>query len=105
VTRLFPHEAEWLSEDQIKVFDDVLCLLTARVETRAKAELSKRLALVDHAPFEIIRRLALDDGIAVAEDVLIRSNRLTTGTLVEIDRTKGQDHLFAISGHADLPRR
>lgn len=103
VTNLFLHEGERLSEDQIKVFDDVLCLLTARVETRAKAELSKRLAPVDYAPLEIIQRLAHDDEIAVAEDVLARSNRLTASTLVEIARTKGQDHLLAISGRADLP--
>jgi uncharacterized protein (DUF2336 family) len=103
VTDLFLHDGQRLSEDQIKVFDDVLCLLTARVETRAKAELSKRIAQVDYAPLEVIQRLALDDEIAVAEDVLVRSSRLTTSTLVQIASTKGQDHLFAISGRADLP--
>jgi len=103
VTNLFLHEGERLSEDQIKVFDDVLCLLTARVEARAKAELGKRLAQVDYAPLEVIQRLALDDEIAVAQDVLVQSRRLTTSTLVEIATTKGQDHLFAISGRADLP--
>jgi uncharacterized protein (DUF2336 family) len=103
VTNLFLHEGERLSEDQIKVFDDVLCLLTARVESRAKAELGKRLASVDYAPLEVIQRLAQDDEIRVAEDVLVRSSRLTTSTLVEIASTKGQDHLFAISGRADLP--
>jgi uncharacterized protein (DUF2336 family) len=103
VTNLFLNEGERLSEDQIKVFDDVLCLLTARVETRAKAELSKRLAQIDYAPLEVIQQLALDDEIAVAEDVLVQSRRLTTSTLVEIASTKGQDHLFAISGRADLP--
>ncbi len=103
VTNLFLHDQDRLSEDQIKVFDDVLCLLTARVETQAKAELSKRLAPVDGAPPEIVRRLARDDEIAVAEGVLVRSSRLGTGTLVEIARTKGQDHLFAISSRANLP--
>jgi uncharacterized protein (DUF2336 family) len=103
VTDLFLHGGERLSEDQIKIFDDALCLLTARVETRAKAELSKRIASLDYAPLEVIRELARDDEIAVAEDVLVRSNRLTTDTLVEIASTKGQDHLFAISGRANLP--
>src|SRR6266581_6643192 len=103
VTDLFLHDGERLSEDQVKVFDDVLCLLTARVENRAKAELSKRLAPLDYAPFEVIQQLARNDEIAVAETVLARSNRLATSTLVEIAKTKGQDHLFAISGRADLP--
>src|SRR5450432_942054 len=54
-------------------------------------------------PLEVIQQLARDDKIAVAEDILVLSNRLTTDTLVEIASTKGQDHLFAISGRADLP--
>jgi uncharacterized protein (DUF2336 family) len=103
VTNLFLHEGELLSEDQIKVFDDVLCLLTARVENQAKAELSKRLAPVDYAPLELIQQLASDDDIVVAEHILVRSSRLATSTLVDIATTKGQDHLFAMSGRADLP--
>ena len=44
VTDLFLHDGERLSEEQVKVFDDVLCHLVARVETRVKAELGTRLA-------------------------------------------------------------
>jgi hypothetical protein len=87
----------------VKVFDDVLCLLIARVETRAKAELSKRLAPLDYAPFEVIQHLASDDEIAVAGEVLMHSSRVSTDTLVEIASTKGQDHLLAISARANLP--
>jgi uncharacterized protein (DUF2336 family) len=103
VTDLFLHEGERLSEDQVKVFDDVLCLLTARIESQAKAELSKRLAPLAYAPLEVIQLLARDDEIAVAENVLAQSSRLATGTLVEIAKTKGQGHLFAMSGRVDLP--
>jgi uncharacterized protein (DUF2336 family) len=103
VTDLFLNDGERLSDDQVKVFDDVLCLLIARVETRAKAELSKRLAPVDYAPFEVIQHLAWDDEIEVAGGVLTHSSRLGTETLVEIASTKGQEHLLAISGRAELP--
>jgi len=103
VTDLFLHDGERLSEDQVKVFDDVLCVLIARVESRARAELGKRLAPVDYAPFEVIQHLAWDDEIAVAGSVLADSSRLKTSTLVEIASTKGQDHLLAISGRKDLP--
>jgi uncharacterized protein (DUF2336 family) len=103
VTDLFMHDGERLSEDQVKVFDDVLCLLVARVETRARAELSKRLAPVDYAPFEVIEKLASDDEIEVAGEVLTHSSRLGAEALVEIARTKGQDHLMAISARANLP--
>jgi uncharacterized protein (DUF2336 family) len=103
VTNLFLYDGERLNETQIKVFDDVLCVLAARVETRVRAELSERLASLDHAPVELINRLARDDEIAVAGHVLTHSSRLTNNTLVEIANTKGQDHLMAISGRADLP--
>src|SRR5882762_9845090 len=103
VTDLFLNDGERLSDDQVKVFDDVLCILIARVETRAKAELSKRLAPLDYAPFEVIQHLAWDDEIDVAGSVLANSSRLGTEVLVEIASKKGQDHLLAISGRAELP--
>jgi uncharacterized protein (DUF2336 family) len=103
VTNLFLHEGERLNQDQIKVFDDVLCLLIARVETRARAELGERLALIDYAPFETIQRLARDNEIGVAGSVLSHSIRLRTSDLVEIASTRGQDHLLAISGRINLP--
>ena len=103
VTDLFLHDGERLSEEQVQVFDDVLCLLIDRVESRARAELSKRLARIDYAPFEVIQHLAWDDEIAVAGSVLANSSRLRTSTLVEIASTKGQDHLLAISGRINLP--
>jgi len=103
VTDLFLNDGERLSEDQVKVFDDVLCLLIARVETRARAELSKRLAPLDYAPFEVIQYLAWDDDITVAGEVLTHSNRISTEALVEIANSKGQDHLLAISARDNLP--
>ena len=103
VTDLFLNDGDRLSDDQVKVFDDVLCILIARVETRAKAELSQRLAPLDYAPFEVIQHLARDNDIAVAGEVLAKSSRLRTSDLVEIASTQGQDHLLAISGRNNLP--
>jgi Uncharacterised protein conserved in bacteria (DUF2336) len=103
VTDLFLHDADRLNEEQIKVFDDVLCHLVTRIEDRVKAELGTRLAPLKIAPMGVIERLAADDQIAVAETVLASSPSLATGTLVEIARNKSQDHLLAISGRANLP--
>ncbi len=100
VTDLFLHGADRLNEAQIGVFDDVLLHLIQRVEQKALAQLSARLAPVDNAPTEVIRRLAHSDEIAVAGPVLAQSCRLTTGDLVEIAQTKSQAHLLAISGRA-----
>jgi uncharacterized protein (DUF2336 family) len=102
VTDLFLNDADRLNDDQIKVFDDVLCLLIRRIEAKSLVELSKRLAPIDNAPIEVIRRLARDEEIVVAGPVLTESKRLTANDLVEIAATKGQAHLLAISGRAQL---
>ena len=102
VTSLFLHGGERLSEEQVKIFDNVLCMLVARVETHARAELSGTLSTLDYAPIDVIQRLARDDEIAVAGSVLTHSSRLTETTLVEVASTKGQDHLMALSGRANL---
>jgi uncharacterized protein (DUF2336 family) len=103
VTNLFLNDGARLSEEQVKVFDDVMCLLIQRVESRARADFGKRLAPVAFAPPGVIQHLAWDDEIAVAGDVLAQSSRLKTSTLVEIARKKGQDHLLAMSGRSNLP--
>ena len=103
VTDLFLNDGDRLNDEQVKVFDDVLCLLVARVETRARAELSKRLAPLDYAPFDVIHHLAWDEDIGVAGEVLTHSSRLSNAALREIASSKGQDHLFAISARENLP--
>jgi uncharacterized protein (DUF2336 family) len=90
VTDLFLHDADRLSEEQVRVFDDVLCHLVTRVESRVKAELGARLAPLERAPAAVVERLARDDQIAVAETVLASSTTLTTGTLVDIAKSKGR---------------
>ena len=104
VTNLFLHDGARLNEEQVKVFDDVMCLLIARVESRARADFGKRLAPLPFAPPSVIQNLAWDDEIAVAGDVLTQSAGLKTSTLVEIARNKGQDHLLAISAAATCPK-
>jgi uncharacterized protein (DUF2336 family) len=102
ITDLFLHGADRLNDAQIGVFDDVLMHLIERIEEKALAQLSARLAPVDNAPGEVIRRLARSDEITVAGPVLTQSTRLTTIDLVEIAKTKGQAHLLAISGRAHI---
>jgi uncharacterized protein (DUF2336 family) len=103
VTNLFLHDGSRLNEEQVKIFDDVMCLLISRIESRARAEFGKRMAPLPFAPPGVVQKLAWDDEIAVAGDVLSHSSRLKTSTLVEIASQKGQDHLLAISGRTDLP--
>jgi uncharacterized protein (DUF2336 family) len=102
VTDLFLTGGHGLSEEQISVFDDVICYLSKAIETRALVELSKHLAPVGNAPVKVVQRLAHNDVIAVAEPMLTQSPRLATVDLIEIAATGGQGHLRAISARAEL---
>src|ERR1700737_3765260 len=105
ITDLFLAAPAQLNAEQIGVFDDVLSHLVERVETKARAELSRRLAPVGQAPNEVIQRLARDDEIPVAGPVLTQSARLTASDLVNIAQQKGQAHLLAIAGRDRLEER
>ncbi|HEY2135142.1 MAG TPA: DUF2336 domain-containing protein [Xanthobacteraceae bacterium] len=102
VTDLFLNDADRLNDEQIKVFDDVLYHLTSKIEISALAELGTRLAPVDNAPVETIRRLARNDKIMVARPVLAESKRLNAQDLIEIAKTKSQAHLLVIAGRDKL---
>jgi uncharacterized protein (DUF2336 family) len=97
ITDLFVKDADRFNDQQIEVFDDVLGHLIKRLEGKALTELSRRLGPVNNAPAEVVRRLAGDDDIAVAEPILTQSLRLTEADLIEIANTKTQGHLLAIS--------
>jgi len=102
ITMLFINGAGSFNEDHIGLFDDVLCQLIAEIETKARAELSRRLAPIANAPAELVRQLAHDNDISVAGPVLKQSVRLKEVDLVGIAETKGQAHLRAISGREGI---
>jgi uncharacterized protein (DUF2336 family) len=107
VTELFLASAGSFNPEQIALFDDVLERLVKTIELRAIADISVRIALAEmseqlapipQAPPAVVRRLARHDEISVAGPVLIESPRLSPDDLVEIAKTKGEQHLLAISG-------
>lgn len=102
ITTLFLQSAPRFNEDHIRLFDDVFGRLIEEIESKARAELSRRLAPIANAPTELIRRLAEDDDIMVAGPVLAKSPRLADTDLLSIARSKGQPHLYAISGRENL---
>jgi len=105
VTDLFAAGSRSYSDEQISLFDDVLRRLTADIEVKARAKLAHRLAVIDKAPPVLIRSLAFDDAIEVAEPVLVYSERLTDDDLVENATTKSQDHLYAIAQRLKLSEK
>jgi uncharacterized protein (DUF2336 family) len=102
ITDLFVADVDRLNDQQIDVFDDVLCHLIKRIEGKALEELSRRLAPINQAPSDVVQRLARNDDIAVAAPILTQSPRLTDNDLIEIANTKPQAHLLAISGRSQI---
>ncbi len=77
------------SDEQVAVFDDVFMQLTADIEVKALAQLSRALAPAADAPHRTVRALAQHDSIAVAGPVLTASPRLSAEDLLETVRGKG----------------
>jgi uncharacterized protein (DUF2336 family) len=102
IANLFVDGSPHFNEDHVALFDDVLCRLVVEIETKAREEMSKRLAPIANAPSELMRRLARDDDIAVAGPVISQSVRLKETDLVELARSKGQPHLAAIAGRGGI---
>jgi uncharacterized protein (DUF2336 family) len=102
ITTLFLDGASLFNEDHVRLFDGVFNRLIDEIETKARAELSHRLAPLRNAPGELICRLARDDDISVAGPVLRQSRRLAESDLLEIAETKSQAHLLAISARAGI---
>src|SRR5262245_27858739 len=102
ITDLFLQGASEFGDEHVALFDDVLGRLIDEIEAKARAELSRRLAPVDNAPADVVRRLAKDDDITVAGPVLLRSPRLRESDLLDIANTKGQDHLLAIAARRSI---
>ncbi len=102
VTDLFAAGSRGYSFDQIALFDDVLQALAAEIEVKARARLAHRLAHINGGPPKLIRALAFDDEIAVAEPVLTHSQLMSDADLVENAATKSQKHLFAIAQRLTL---
>jgi uncharacterized protein (DUF2336 family) len=102
ITAFFLDGASRFSDDQVRLFDPVFSRLLPAIETRARSELSQRLAPLTNAPLEAVRRLAHDDDIAVAGAILRQSRRLAEPELVHIAERMGQAHLLAIAARAGV---
>jgi len=102
ITAFFLDGASRFNEDHVRLFDDVFTRLIAEIESKARAELSTRLAPVGNAPANVVRQLARDDDISIAGPVLSQSCRLDEADLVDIAKTKSQAHLLVISSRAGI---
>src|SRR5256714_5349657 len=102
ITDLFIAGSDSYTEDHLTLFDDVIGRLAATIETNARVKLSTRLAHVANAPVGVIRTLAADGEIAVAQPVLRHSPRLDDEYLKATAVTHSKQHLLAITQRAAL---
>jgi uncharacterized protein (DUF2336 family) len=102
VAALFMAGAARFTETHIEVFDQVLQGLVAETEVKVRADLSERLCGLANAPRGIVGQLARDTEIKVAAPVLRQSPLLDEQTLIEIARSRGQDHLLAMAARPEL---
>jgi uncharacterized protein (DUF2336 family) len=92
------------SPSRMAAFDAVLQKLAAQMEEAVRIELAERFAPNSAAPRGLMRMLALEAPV-VARPVLEQSKALSEQDLVDVARTRGQEHLRAMSTRDDLSER
>jgi uncharacterized protein (DUF2336 family) len=105
VTDLFFTPQAAHSDSEMQLFDSVLTQLSNDMEAAVRAELSGRFAAAETAPRRLVVKLANDESIEVAEPVLTRSRALTDDDLLQVVKTRGQDHLRAVSKREEVSER
>ena len=102
LAELFVEGAPVFKSQHVEVFDIVLSALAPVTENTARADLAARIASLANAPPTLVGQLVRDADVRVAGPLLRASPLIDEPTLIEIARTMGQAHLFAISGRAML---
>jgi hypothetical protein len=84
---LFLASRDDCSDAQFRLFDDLLIKTTKQMEQQALIELSIRVA-PQKVPPSMLRNLAQHDSISIAGPVLVNSEQLTDGDLIEIAKAR-----------------
>ena len=92
------------TDDHVELFDDVMGYLIEEIETKALAELARRIAPIPNAPAGVVRTLAHSDDIAVAGPVLEQSRARRYRSACASRRRKSQAHLLAHFNAAGMQR-
>lgn len=102
VTDLFLDRGASLGQAQIEIFESLLLSLIGDCDIDALVELSRKLAPVTFAPVSVVRKLATDLNIGIASPMLTQSLVLSSNDLLEVATSRGQGHLLAIAGRAEI---
>ena len=102
VTDLFLSNVGRLGDSQIAAVDGVLAHLVERVDATTVIQLSEALSTIDRAPRQTVRKLAFHEQSQVAAPVLRSSSCLSDADLLEIVKSRSQQHLLAICDRKTL---
>ena len=102
ISELFLAGAAQFRSRHVDLFDGILTGLVPHTEGAARADLADRLSLLGNAPPMLVDLLVREDEISVAGPLLRRSPVIAEPTLIEVARTKGQNHLLAMSERPTL---
>ncbi len=86
-------------------FDQILSSVAAEYSTHIRADLSRVIAGQDGLFTCSAQMFAMDEAIEVAAPVLTHSKALSEETLLKVIQSRGQDHMLAVTGRADLGHR
>jgi len=98
----FCRDAEAHSARENALFDEILCSLAVEMPPSVLAEVADRFADSPAAPGNLIRRLAFDESIEVAQPVISRSAVLSDEDLVQIIHARSQEHIKAVAERASV---
>jgi hypothetical protein len=104
VADLFLDRVGQHSDEELRLFCEIIMKLLDGSRTEDRARLSQRMAPWSETPHPIAYRLATDE-IVVAQPMLELSPALTEADLVKIARRMPQSHLVAVAKRSDLPCR
>jgi len=104
IVDLFVGDAARYADEQVGLFDEVICRLIADIERLPLVELSNRLAGVDKAPVRAVVTLARHRDPAIHGPVLVNSRAVPDRDLAEIAGAEqaGIDVLGKIAARAEL---
>ena len=96
ISDLFNNRNEVLTDHERALMSDILRHLIHAAEMSVRQELSRKMAVMDNVPHELIVTLANDE-IEVAHPILTKSELLHDSDLIEIIRHRTMQHQLSIA--------
>lgn len=101
LTNIFVETSPQRTEQEGVLFDDIFAAVAADLETSVKAELARNIAHSKAPLARTARRLALEP-IEIAQPIVEHSSSLADTDLLEVVRTRGDDHHLAVARRRGL---